>query len=44
MDPTFYLRIFSRSFILKKRAVSSAVRASGLHPEGPPFKPETAHH
>ena len=26
------------------RAVSSAVRASGLHPEGPQFKSEIAHH
>jgi hypothetical protein len=28
----------------RRRAVSSAVRASGLHPEGPLFKSVTAHH
>ena len=44
MDPTFDLRISSKSFKMKERAVSSAVRASGLHPEGPPFESEIAHH
>ena len=30
--------------LLTAWAVSSAVRASGLHPEGPAFKSLTAHH
>src|SRR5579884_75925 len=33
-----------KSLQCNARAVSSAVRASGLHPEGPAFKSLTAHH
>ena len=32
------------SATMSRRAVSSAVRASGLHPEGPQFESEIAHH
>jgi hypothetical protein len=34
----------TRSATMIRRAVSSAVRASGLHPEGPQFESEIAHH
>ncbi len=38
------LRKLQRARVEFGRAVSSAVRASGLHPEGPAFKSLTAHH